>query len=148
MLQRRARVVLQPVGTNAGEQLVQHDAERIDVRRRGERLPADLLGRCVAGREQPAGHLRELGFLRSFLGQELADAEVQQHDAPFGRHENVRRLQVAVNDQLRVRELHCFHHLHEQAQPLANAEQSLVAAVDQLRAGDVLHREIGLAGLR
>ena len=79
-------------------------------------------------------------------GQQLADAEVQQHDAPVGRHENVRRLEIAVNDQLGVRELHRFHRLHEQAQPLADAEQALVAAVDQLRAGDVLHREIRLAG--
>ncbi len=51
-----------------------------------------------------------------------------------------------MDHQLRVRELHCLHDLHEQAEPLANAEQALVAAVEQLRARDVLHREIGLAG--
>ena len=51
-----------------------------------------------------------------------------------------------MDDELGVRELHRFHRLHEQAKPLANAEQALVAAFDQLRTCDVFHREIRLTG--
>ena len=43
-----------PNGWDARRELVEHDADRVDVRARVDRLAADLLGRHVAGRAEDA----------------------------------------------------------------------------------------------
>ncbi len=73
---------------------------------------ADLLGRRVRGRHQPEAGARAV--LPRFEAVELlGDAEVEQlHDAVVA-DENVRRLEVAVNDQVPVRVLHRLAHVAE-----------------------------------
>ena len=57
-----ARVDLHAVRRLPRQQPVQHDAERVDVGRGGERLAGDLLGAGVVGREQAARCARQLGL--------------------------------------------------------------------------------------
>ena len=77
----------------AGEHLVEHDAERVDVGLAGHRLAERLLGRDVVGRaEHPAGQRQ------AFLGQRAGDAEVRDLRAALLAEEDVVRLDVAVDD--------------------------------------------------
>ena len=85
----------------AGEHLVQHGAERVDVAARVERAVARrLLGAHVlrrAERESRLGEPVAAGFLHG-----ERDAEVGQHRLAFVK-ENVLGLDVAVDDALPVR---------------------------------------------
>ena len=103
LLERGARAPPQAVGPRAGEELVEHDAERIEVGCDRERRIGDLLGRGVLGRQHATRHARERGGAGRAFGHQLGDAEVEQlHFARRG-HEDVRRLEVAMQHEARVR---------------------------------------------
>ena len=90
----------------AGEHLVEHDAERVDVGLRADAAAARLLGREVLRRADDRadlGHLRIAG---------VRDAEVGHLDAPVVAHEHVVRLDVAVHDAVLVRVAQPGEHLH------------------------------------
>ena len=97
-------------------------ASRRARRRRCARRPAaaHLLRRGV-GR----GHQAQAGARRSSPGRRrvelLGDAEVEQLHRPVGRHQDVRRLEIAVDDAVAVRVLHRLAHRAEQPQPLGRA---------------------------
>src|SRR6185437_5745829 len=77
--------------------------------------------------------------------EELRDPEIEQADAPLVGHENIRWLEVAMDDQVRMRVLHRSKHLPKEQQPLAQSQPPGVAVRPQWRAGDVLECKIGLA---
>jgi len=80
----------------AREQLVEHEAERIDVAARGDLDSLELLGRHVvrrAGADLGAGDIR---------GQR-GEAEIRDAHLPRAVDHDVRRLEVAVQDPLGVR---------------------------------------------
>ncbi|MFO1425682.1 MAG: hypothetical protein U1F11_01640 [Steroidobacteraceae bacterium] len=129
------------------EQLVEHDAERVDVACDRDRLREDLLGRGVVGRERPARLARERGVRRAVLAQQLRRTEVEQPYLAGGGHEDVGGLEVAVHDEPPVRIGHGARDLQEQAQALPHPERVLVGvAVDGL-AIDELHCDPRAAAL-
>ncbi len=142
----RGRVARTRGGVAAGEQEVQEYAHGVDVGRRGDGLASHLLRRGVV-RGKRAGLPRE----RRVLGlpglrfEQLGDAEVEQLHPAVGGDQNVRRLDVAVNDQIRVGVPDRLQHLEYQPDPLvARKLPRLGEGVDPL-AFDVLQHEIGLS---
>ena len=94
-------------GRRAGEHLVEHGAEREQVRARVGRRALDALGCDVAGGAEQ--RLRERGAV--LLGQQAVgdgaaaqpgEAEVEDLHAPVGGEDDVRRLEVVVQDRAGV----------------------------------------------
>jgi hypothetical protein len=89
--ERGARVGLGAERRPAAQRLVQHDAERVHVGRRPHRPALHLLGRQVL---RGAEHRPLSGVVLARLG----DAEVGDHHAAVAAQQDVRRLDVAVDD--------------------------------------------------
>ena len=86
--------------TASGQHLVQHHAQGVHVGGGRDALPADLLGRGVARRHRSRAGLREA---RRVGIEHLGDAEVQQLHLTRRRDVHVRRLQVAMHDEVSMR---------------------------------------------
>ncbi len=84
-------------------------------------------------RERLAG---ELGI------EQLGDPEVQELGRGLGDHEHVRRLDVAVDDQVLVRVLHGGADVTKELEARRGVEPVRVAVVDDRLPLDVLHREV------
>ena len=124
----------------ATEQAMQHDAQLPDVGGGGDRRRVQLFGRCVfEGQRAVAGG----GGLVAF--QLLGDAEVEQLDPAFAIDQQVRGLEVAVDDQVAMRMADRVQHLHEQLHALAQVQPARVAPLVDGRAIHVLHDEVGIA---
>jgi tetratricopeptide (TPR) repeat protein len=137
-------------GRFAGQQLVEQHAQAVDVAARVDVQPAHLrlLGAHV---ERRADHLLELRINR-LLDQpslrRLGHAKVDhlRHRLPVvDRDEDVRRLQIAVDDGFLVRVLHALTDEEEQVEPFAYREPMAVAVLRDRHALDVLHDEVGPA---
>jgi hypothetical protein len=103
-------------------------------------LTPHLLGRGELGR-----HRRHLGLgpLRAqAAGEQLGDAEIEQLGPAVGGHQDVRRLEIPVNDQVLVGVAHRLADLHHQLEPPLDGELVLVAVADQRLALDQLHGEV------
>ena len=97
----------------AGQQLIEHHAERVNV---------------GGGRDRPAAHLLRAGIRRSHATctglsgqrrprrglQNLCDPEIQQFRHAVGGYGDVARFQIAVDNPFVVRILYGFAHLAEQ----------------------------------
>ena len=59
ILERASRAVLRRIGASFREQLVENDAQRVDVGGGRDRLAGDLLGRRVVRRKRAPGHFRQ-----------------------------------------------------------------------------------------
>src|SRR5262245_27846851 len=124
-----------------GEQYVQQHAEGVHVRRRRYWFAANLFGARIQRSQQvitaggPALHRRIIAVLK------LGDAEIQQGNTALGRHENVRRLEVAVNDEMAVGVLHGSTDTTEEIQPLIDRKLALGTVAIDRDAVDVLHGE-------
>ena len=125
-----------PVRPLAGEQLVEQDPQRVDVRGRGHRIAAHLFrGRVLRGHgPQPRARTFRSRFVS--LHEDLGDSEVQQLHASRRVHQDVGGFEVTVHDQVAVGVLGGVAHLEEHAQPRRDA-QALVVAVG--RDGLALH---------
>jgi hypothetical protein len=84
------------------QQFVQHDPQGIDVGGGRDRLAAHLLRCGVVGGQQADMHVRE-DRGRVLVGEQPRNAEVEQLQLAVARHQHVGGLQVAMDDQLRVR---------------------------------------------
>ena len=76
-------------------------------------------------------------------GDERRDAEVQQVRLAVGRDEDVAWLQIAMDDEIAVRELHRAADLQKQAEPVVDGERRVLAVVVDAPTVDVFHDEIG-----
>ena len=98
--------------THSGQQLVQHDAERVDVAGRAQSLALDLLGTGVGQGHGPGGRRRTrpagIGI------EQLRNAEIQQLRLAAGADQDIDRLQVTMDDEIGVRVLDSRTHLDEQ----------------------------------
>ena len=87
------------------EELVEDDADRVEVAARVERIAARLLGAHVLGRAADDAGARDAGLLR--LGAHLREAEVDDlHEVAARAHrleDDVLGLEIAVDDVLGVR---------------------------------------------
>ena len=129
----------------SGEQLVQDDAERVDVG-----LDA------VAARRESARAPRRPASCRRNAVSVWSAARVDAHRAasrcrsraasrvPSARDQDVRRLEVAMDDQMPVRVLHGFADVAERAQPLATERRCVPAVLGERNAFDVLHANHGV----
>ncbi len=144
VLRRRARVLTRRMPP--GEQLVQHDAERVHVGGHGDRLAANLLGRGVTiGERTLAGPGHSARSVTALIEQ-LRDAEVEQlHRAVVG-HEDVVGLEIAVHDEVRVRVRDGREHLAEETQSRIDGERVLVAPHIDALPRDELEHEIRKPG--
>ena len=107
-------------------QLVEHDAEAVDVGRHRDRRPRNLLGARVGG--GPEAQLRFAPRRRwGEIRGGAADAEVEElRDACRG-DQHVARLQVAVHHQVAVGEAHRLAHPEEEVEALVHAHPPGVA---------------------
>ena len=107
---RGGRSHVLPVGTVPAEQLVEDHAQRIDVAGRRHPAPALLLRARVVRGQQAQDRGRLVQALRDVWAQQLGDPEVEQLRIAVGRDQDVRRLEVAMDDQVLVRVLHRVAH--------------------------------------
>ena len=121
------------------EHLVEQEPDGVHVGAGVARAPLDLLGREVArGADDGAGP-REVARARR-----LRDAEVGDLDRTFGRDEDVRGLDVAVDDPVAVRVVECGGHLARHAQRFGDGERAVVVDdAAQRGAVDELHDDVG-----
>src|SRR6185295_12572976 len=121
----------------AGEQLVEHDPDRVDVRRRADRVALGLLGREVLRRAHDGarlGHVRRSG---------ARDAEVGDLGAPVGVDDDVVGLEVAVDDPAAVGEARGAQDLDGQVDGAVGVQRRLLLDDRLQRAPlEVLHRDV------
>jgi hypothetical protein len=125
---------------HAGNQLVQHATQAVDVAGAGGRGACDLLGAGVVRRQRGGAGL--------LLALQARDAEVQQHGAPVAIDEHVAGLDVAVHDELAVRVADGFADHREQVQHGVQAQLVFAAPGVYGPALDVLHHQVGPAARR
>jgi hypothetical protein len=123
----------------AGERLVEQGAHRIPVRGRSDLLEQPLLWSHVRGRTH---------HVALALGHAGHQAEVEQHDAARGGDEHVVRLDVAVDEPVRVQRGQPGGELGQRGAEPALVEAPAGSHVVQERGPfDQLHREPPLAAL-
>jgi hypothetical protein len=136
----------------ARQQLVQHDAQRINVAARihVQRAHFRLFWTDVLRRPDEPARLRVQGRLREPLTHGFGDAEVDHlHNVVLvlEHHEDVRRLEVSMKDRLLMRVLDRSTRLDEQLQALACRELVTIAECGDRLARDVFHHEVRSAGV-
>jgi hypothetical protein len=103
-------------------------------------LPADLLRRRILGRHRLNGRLRR-DRLTGARVDEFRDTEVEELQLAVARDEDVRRFEIAVDDQVLVRVLHDVAHGGKELESRVDRETACIAiAVDRFTI-DILHRE-------
>ena len=144
---RRQRILLEHLlhggsrrageGALAGQELVEDHAGREKVRAAVHRQPQDLFRRHVGG---GAHHGPDLGQIGRF---DVGNAKVADLHGAVGQHENVRRLDVPMDDALAVRIIERIedlrHDLHDacRREPLIRLEALLeLTALDELHGNE------------
>ena len=131
----------------AGEKEIEERPESMDVGRGRDDAPRELFRRRELRRERPAALPGQGGLeagLIPFL-EELGDAEVEESDLAVLSHEHVRGLDVAMDDEVRVRQRHGFRDIEKEAEAGRNVEPAVVAVAVDLLAVDVLEHEVRLS---
>ena len=144
--QLKLAVAQQPVRRAARHELIEQNAERIDIGCGRDRPAEDLFRRRILRSQDAFLEARHRHGMQQALGSEqLGDPEVQQLGLAVAGDEDVAGLDVAVHHEVAMRVLHRAAHLQEQFQPLAHEKSAIVAVgVDGLPV-DVFHDEIGRA---
>ncbi len=126
------------------EQLVQHDAERVDVGRGGDPLAGELLGRGVVGGERCPGRFgRAFGAAGRFRVQELRDAEVEELHPAVGVDQDVARLEIAMDHEVAMGVAHRVADLAEQLQPFVEVAAARAAVLGERQPFDELEDGVG-----
>ena len=129
------------VGPVSGQELIEQQAERVDVGRERDRLAQELLGARILRRHRPGQRRHRRISLVAGI-EDLGDAEIEQLWLTVRGHQHVPRLEVAVDDVVIVRVLHGVENAQAQAEPLGRAEAMLVRVAIDRNARDVLHDEV------
>jgi len=109
MLAHHHQRIIALVGQSASQTFVQKHAQRINVGALIAAIAFDLLGRHVIGRANLRRHLAPGDAARALHKR---DAEIHHLRAAIGRDNDILRLQVAVEDMLRVRVCQRLRDLH------------------------------------
>ena len=134
------------------EHLVQYHAERIDITAGIDIAVAQLglLGAHVGRRADELFHAGEEGVFGQAALSRFGDAEIdhlrRRHTVVQG-DENIRRLEVAVNDSFLMRMLHGKAHAGEKFEPRRHGQAVLVTEFRDGRAIHEFHDEVGPAGI-
>ena len=134
-------------GQVAGEEQVERDPQAVDVRPRVhvEHGSLELLRAHEGGGADDLAHVGHERLVGQPPVHGLGDAEVDDLGdglAVLDRDEDVRGLEVAVDDALLVRVLHGLAHLDEELHPLPGVEPLPVGVVGDGHAADQLHHEV------
>ena len=137
-------------GGPSGQHLEEDRARREEIRARVERLAGDLLGRHVARRPEhdagagqlPRGARECRRALR--VGARAREAEVEELH-PVRREEDVRGLQVAVDDPALVQRLEGGEHPERDREGVGDAERAASQPLRRRLALEELHRDEELA---
>jgi hypothetical protein len=121
----------------AGDQLEREHAERVDVHRRADDQAFEVLGGQVRDGADDPGLARQLVLGAAALERE---PEVEQLDATAGKHDRVRRLDVAVDHAARVEERDALGELREHEANPAEVDDRHGAT----RRGHRGHRQLGV----
>ena len=132
-----------PEGPRAGQQLVHHRPERVQVRAVGELEALHLLGRHVGGAAGDALDARDVG-----IGNQR-DAEVDDAHVAVLREHDVGGLDVAMDHAARVRVVQRLGALEHDFDGIVDAQQVVGAAVggQRARAVHVLGDDVAVAVL-
>ncbi|MEC9374163.1 MAG: hypothetical protein VYC34_09980 [Planctomycetota bacterium] len=87
----------------AAEQLVQKDAQRVNVALDIDGVAADLLGTRILRRHHTKMGSRDRPDMGEFGIEKLRNAEVEKFRFALRRHENVAGLDVPVHDEILMR---------------------------------------------
>ena len=108
-------------------------------------VPRILLGaRVRRGEGAPAGAGERRGPRRPAGIEQGGHPEVEQPDLPFVGDQDVGRLEVAVEDEVRVRELHRRQYLKKQPEAGLDVELARVAEGGDVTPVHALHRQVRL----
>lgn len=129
------------IGAASGEQFVQHNAQGIHIARRRELLAAHLFGTGIGGCHRRESIVRVVRSSQVGL-QQLRDAKIQQLRRAVFCDQNVRRLQITMNDEMLMRVLHGGADLPKKLQAFAHVELLLLAILIQRQPFDVFHHEV------
>jgi hypothetical protein len=141
-LERRERHAIAGERRLSREQLIEHRAELIDVGERRGRTASNLFGRCILGRHptprRPRDRTRGARWQRI-----LGESEVEQLHRTVAIHQDVRRFQVAMDDEIAMGVLRRLAYRQKQAHAVFDARTAVVEVdIDRLTV-DVLEHEIG-----
>ena len=125
----------------ATEKFVENDAETVNIARRRHGFAADLFRAGVFGRHYALEGEGLTAALRVLRVEQLGDAEVEQLWFALGGDANIRRLDVAMNDQMLVRVSDGGADLAKKLEPLFRRQLALIAILIQPFALDVFHGE-------
>jgi hypothetical protein len=126
----------------AGEQFMQHHAQREDVAAHVDGLATQQLGARVFRRQCTAEGARHRAPVRHLFLQQPGHAEIQQSHFALLGHQDVRGLEVAVDHLPRMRMAHRIEHAQEDAHALDHGEIARIAPGRQHLAAHILHREV------
>ena len=135
-------------GQPAREELVEDDADRVEIAARVERIAARLLGAHVLGRAAHDAGARDARLLR--LGAHLGQAEVDDLDEvaarPHRLEDDVLGLEIAVDDVLVVRLGERRERLPEHVDDAPEGQRPvLVGDAREVAPAQELHDEVELA---
>ncbi len=125
-----------------GEHLVENRAQAVDVARRAEFAAGagGLLGGHVGRRAENRAREREVRLGLDPFGQ----AEIRNMRPSVGIDQNIRGLQIAMQNAALVRVMDSSRDWREERRGLARRQRPFGQASGEGRAGHELHREIGL----
>lgn len=101
---------------HASQKAIQDNPRRINIRGRRNLVAAQLLGRRVRRGQRRLPFARWRRGLIIVERQKLGDSEVEQLCHAAGRDQNICWLEVAMDDEISVREMNGVAHLAEQVQ--------------------------------
>src|SRR6185503_8109111 len=122
------------------DQLIQNDAERVDVCINPDTASAYLLRCRVRGSHESQRCSRLIAAALDAL-ELLRDSKVEQLHRAVARDKDIRRLEVAMHDQVLVRMLNCFADLAKESESLRQRHGMCAAILRECQSVDVLHDE-------
>ncbi len=132
-------VGIRVVGQAAGDDAVEQHAELVNVGRDRDRLAAELFGGRILRRHRADALRRHR--TEAFFADQFGDAEIEQFRMPVAGDDDVRRLDVAMDDEVAMRVRQRAGHPQHQAQPAFHIGQVVAAEIGDRDAFDVFHRE-------
>lgn len=127
----------------SGQELVEQDAEGVDVAGGGDRIVEDLLRAGIGGGHRRVARHRGDGAGGEIGLEQLDDTEVEEPGGAVFRDQDVAGLEIAVDDQVLVRGVDRRADLAEELQTLADRQPMILAVAIDALALDVLHHDVG-----